>query len=277
MADILKLENITKTYTRGGFLSPKTRVEALKGISFSIKEGGSLGLLGQSGCGKTTAAKIILGLEEATSGHVIIEGRDISTLGRKELQRLRGKVQAVFQDPYSSLDPRMTIRQTLEEPFIIHGIKYNDAKLKKLLSVTGLASKFLGRYPHELSGGQRSRVAIARALALEPRLLIADEPVSSLDVSIQAQILNLLKEVKKEYNLSLLFISHDFAVSNFLCDEAAVMYAGKIVESGAVESLFKNPQNPHTKQLLDAVPPLARAVTAKNKPVKERKTKCSLK
>lgn len=261
MSDILEIKNLTKTYTSSSLFGSKTGVEVLKGVSLNIKPGESFGLLGASGCGKTTLAKIILGLETMTAGTVIIDGQDISKLGRKELQHLRGKVQVVFQDPYSSLDPRMSVRQILEEPFWIHDIKNSSAKIKKLMSLVGLASKFLDRYPHEFSGGQRQRIGIARALALDPKLLVADEPVSALDVSIQAQILNLLADIKKEYNLSLLFISHDFAISNFLCDRVAVLYQGKIADTGTPEEVFKNPKSEETRQLLAAVPPLARAGT----------------
>ena len=259
MTDILKIENLRKVYNNTSLFGGSQSAEVLKGVSLTVKEGESFGLLGPSGCGKTTLAKIILGLETMTSGRVIIDGQDISTLHRLELRRLRGKVQVVFQDPYSSLNPRMSVRQILEEPFLIHDVKYTEAKLKKLLSLVGLASKFLDRYPHEFSGGQRQRIGIARALALDPKLLIADEPVSALDVSIQAQILNLLIDVKKEYNLSLIFISHDLALCNFLCDSAAVLYNGVVVEQGPAADLFKNPKSGETKLLLSGVLPLARA------------------
>jgi len=261
MSDILKIENLTKTYSDSSIFGGKTSTPVLKGVSLSVKEGETFGLLGPSGCGKTTLAKIVLGLETMTSGKVIIDGKDISLLGRKELQHLRGKVQIVFQDPYSSLDPRMSVREILEEPFIIHNVKCTEAKLKKLLSLVGLASKFLDRYPHEFSGGQRQRIGIARALALDPKLLIADEPVSALDVSIQAQILNLIMDIKKEYNLSLIFISHDLALCNFLCDSAAVLSNGTVAESGSVREMFKNPKSEATKILLSGILPLARADT----------------
>lgn len=259
MTDILKIENLTKTYGNGSLFGKQQSEPVLKGVSLSVKAGESFGLLGPSGCGKTTLAKIILGLETMTSGRVIIDGQDISAIGRKDLQRLRGKVQVVFQDPYSSLDPRMSVREILQEPFLIHDVKCSEAKLKKLLSLVGLASGFLDRYPHEFSGGQRQRIGIARAIALEPKLLIADEPVSALDVSIQAQILNLLIDIKKEYNLSLLFISHDLALCNFLCDSAAVLYNGVVAEIGPAQELFKHPKSKQTKMLLSCVLPLARA------------------
>lgn len=263
MNNILSVKDLTKTYITGGGFGKKREIQVLKGVSLDIKRGSTFGLLGPSGCGKTTLAKIILGLEKMTSGNVIIDGQDISRLGRKDLQKLRSKVQVVFQDPYSSLDPRMKVREILQEPFVIHKIKHSETKLKKLMSLVGLSNSLLDRYPHEFSGGQRQRIAIARALALDPKLLVADEPVSSLDVSIQAQILNLLKDIRREYNLSMLFISHDFAVADFLCDEVAVLYKGTIADKGPSGEVFKNPESEETKQLLNAVLPLSRAANPK--------------
>ncbi len=259
MADIVQIKNLYKTYGGAGIFGADDKTAVLKGISFNIKEGSSFGLLGISGSGKTTAAKILLGLEKPTSGQIFIEGKDISRLGRIELRKLRRKVQAVFQDPYSSLDPRMTVREIIEEPLLIHEMPVTEAKIKKLLDDVGLASYVLNRYPHEFSGGQCQRIGIARALALDPKLLVADEPVSALDVSIQAQILNLLKDIKARRNISMLFISHSFGLAKFLCDEVAVLSGGVVTDIGTPAEVFTNPKSQAAKDLLAAILPFEKA------------------
>ena len=256
MQELVRIENLSKTYLSNSLFFRGENREVLKNINLTIYEGQNLGLLGPSGCGKTTLAKIILGLEKQTSGKLFILGKDISALNKKEFKEVRAQVQVVFQDPYSSLDPRMTIEQSLKEPFIIHDKKVQAEDLKKLIGSVGISYQDIKKYPHEFSGGQRQRICIARALALKPKLLVLDEPVSSLDVSVQAQILNLLLEVKQEYNLTLLLISHDFAVCNFICDNIAIMSKGGIEEFGSASTVLKKPQGKQTKILLESLPKL---------------------
>ncbi len=258
MSAPVEIQNLTKSYRKGGWFSKAENKTILRGVSLSLQENEILGLVGESGCGKTTLAKVILGLENYQAGSVQVLGQELNTLSKAQFKNLRRNMQVVFQDPYSSLDPRMSVRQILCEPWQIHGL-YKDKterneKLKELMQAVGLDMTHLDRYPHEFSGGQRQRIAIARALALDPKILVADEPVSALDVSVQAQILNLLKEISRKRGLSMLFISHDFGVARFLCDRIAVMYQGQLVECGPAESLLKNPQHPYTEALLSAVP-----------------------
>lgn len=257
----VEIKQLYKTYRRGGWLSGKSSEKTvLNGVSLSLVEGEVLGLVGESGCGKTTLAKIILGLEEYQSGSVCVAGKELKQLSGAGFKQLRRCLQVIFQDPYSSLDPRMNVRQLIYEPWDIHGLYSSRAerekRLEALLQDVGLNAAMAERYPHEFSGGQRQRIAIARALALEPSILVADEPVSALDVSVQAQILNLLHDIKRKRNLSILFISHDFAVARFLCDRLAVMYQGQIVEQGSIDSVLLHPQHDYTKKLLSAVPRL---------------------
>lgn len=259
MTNPAEVKNLYKTYRSGGwFASRKENKPVLQDVSLSLGEREILGLVGESGCGKSTLAKVLLGLEDYQSGSVKVEGLELKELDKAGFKRLRRRLQVVFQDPYSSLDPRMSVRQILCEPWDIHGLHKDRAERKKtleeLVRSVGLDPAHLDRYPHEFSGGQRQRVALARALALEPRVLVADEPVSALDVSVQAQILNLLKDVSRARALSMLFISHDFAVARFLCDRIAVMYQGRIVECAPARTLLDNPQHPYTRALLDAVP-----------------------
>ncbi len=243
-----------------GVVMQKTvaEVKAVDGISFDIAEGETLGLVGESGCGKTTTGRCILRLEQPTEGEIRFDGVDLGDLDRSGLNAMRRQIQVIFQDPYSSLNPRMKIGQIIAEPMGVHGIEPDAGRrgrrVSELLSVCGLDPKFADRYPHEMSGGQRQRVGIARALALNPRFIICDEPVSALDVSIQAQVINLLEDLRTEFNLTYLFIAHDLSVVRHLCHRVAVMYLGKIVELAECDELYDNPLHPYTQGLLAAVP-----------------------
>jgi len=257
---ILQVRNLVKHFQVGGglFGGGAGIVKAVDGVSFEIHRGETLGLVGESGCGKTTTGRCILRLEPPTSGEVVFEGRDMSKLSDAELRGLRRRMQVIFQDPYSSLNPRMTVGQIISEPLGVHGIvpdrAARAARVQDLLRHAGLLPAMARRYPHELSGGQRQRVGIARALAMEPSLIICDEPVSALDVSIQAQIINLLEELQAEFGLTYLFVAHDLSVVRHISDRVAVMYLGKIVEITDRKSLYEDPQHPYTRALLSAVP-----------------------
>ena len=232
-------------------------VYAVDGISFHIQPGETLGIVGESGCGKTTAGMAMVGLTPVTAGTVTWKGTDMAAMNRSSLRALCREMQLIFQDPYSSLNPRMTVRQILSDPMDVHGLftgKQRRERIDFLLDTVGLSPGQADRYPHEFSGGQRQRIGIARALALDPSLIIGDEPVSALDVSIQAQIINLLKRLKREFNLSLIIISHDLAVVEYICDRIIVMYLGKIVEAADYASLYKEPKHPYTRTLLSAIP-----------------------
>lgn len=229
-------------------------VKAVDGVSFGVRRGETMGLVGESGCGKTTMGRVALRLLEPTSGHVYLEGNDIFGLGKKDLREIRRNMQIVFQDPFSSLSPRMTVYDIINEPLLVHGLSKTAGKerIKELLEVVGLSQSHLNRYPHEFSGGQRQRIGVARALALNPKLIILDEPVSALDVSIQSQIINLLEKLQEEFNLTYVFIAHDLAVVRHICEQVCVMYLGRIVENAPAEKLFADPGHPYTRALLSA-------------------------
>lgn len=257
--NILVAKNIKKYFPikKGFFLRHVADVKAVDDVSLVVKKGETLGLVGESGCGKSTLGRTLIRLYEPTSGEIEFEQKDFLKSNGKELRDHRKDIQMIFQDPYASLDPRMTVGQIIEQPFVIHNIlkpEEREAKVKELLELVGLRPSHINRYPHEFSGGQRQRICIARAIALNPRLIICDEPVSALDVSIQAQILNLLKDLQEKLGLTYIFISHDLSVIEHICDRVAVMYLGKIVEIGSRDELFKNPQHPYTQALLGSIP-----------------------
>jgi len=259
MANIIEIENLKKYYpvTRGFLSKKRGDVKALDGVSFFIPEGETLGLAGESGCGKSTLGRTILKLEEPDAGKIRWRGKDITGSRKNQLKDFRKDCQIIFQDPKSSLDPRMTVGNSIEEALIIHNIGAMDERthlVGELLIKVGLTPDFISRYPHELSGGQQQRIGIARALAVNPGLIVADEPVSALDVSVQAQILNLLMELKTQLKLSYLFIAHNLWVIRYISDRVAIMYLGKIVELADKDGLFENPLHPYTEALLSSLP-----------------------
>jgi len=258
--ELLKVINLKKYFpVRAGiFRNPIAYLKAVDDVNFNINSGETLGLVGESGCGKTTIGETILRLNKATAGKVLFKGEDILSLNKKELRKIRKEIQMTFQDPYSSLNPKKTVAEIVGEPLIIHNLAKNKKekkdKIKRLLDDVGITPEQMNRYPYEFSGGQRQRIGIARALAANPQLIIADEPVSALDVSIQAQIINLLKDLQDKYYLAYLFISHDLSVVRHISDRVAVMYLGKIVEEANKKELYDNPLHPYTQSLLSVIP-----------------------
>lgn len=252
-AEILSIKNLKKY-----FETSKGIVHAVDNVSFSMEKGETLGIVGESGCGKSTLGRTILRLLEPTDGEIYFQGKDVIKFNKRELIKLRGDMQMIFQDPFSSLNPRMSVGEIIAEPLIIHGIIDKNSTLEErvldLMEIVGLADRLIDSYPHELDGGRRQRIGIARALALRPKFIVADEPVSALDVSIQAQILNLMQELQEELDLTYMFITHDLSVIKHISDNIGVMYLGKIVEKASSKALFKNPYHPYTQALLSAIP-----------------------
>lgn len=257
--DLLEVKNLKKYYPiNGGLLGKEIgQVKAVDDISFTVKKGETLGLVGESGCGKSTTGRSILRLIEPTDGQVMFNGKDVTAMSKEELRKIRRDMQIVFQDPFASLNPRHTVERILEEPMIVHGMgnaKERKERVQYLLEVVGLSAYHAKRYPHQFSGGQRQRIGIARALAVNPKLIVADEPVSALDVSIQSQVLNLLQDLQKEFDLTYIFIAHDLSVVKHISDRVGVMYLGRVVELAGKDELYNNPKHPYTQALLSAVP-----------------------
>ena len=257
---LLEIKNLKKYFPvkEGVFRRTVAHVKAVDDISFFIRKGETLGLVGESGCGKSTAGRTILRLLEATEGEIWFEGKNLLALDKKELREMRKEMQIIFQDPYASLNPRMTVADIVGEPIDIHNLasskKERNERVADILDTVGLGPEYMKRYPHEFSGGQRQRIGVARALAVDPSLIIADEPVSALDVSIQAQVINLLQDLQKDFDLTYLFIAHDLSVVKHISDRVAVMYLGKLVEMADKKELFDDPKHPYTQSLLSAIP-----------------------
>ncbi|WP_028983885.1 ABC transporter ATP-binding protein [Sporolactobacillus terrae] len=256
---LLHVENLKKYYPiKGGkFGRVSETVRAVDGVSFSVREGETLGIVGESGCGKSTTGRMIMRLIEPTEGKIVFQNRNLMSLSKKEMRKARKDIQMIFQDPFASLNPRHTVEHIIEEPMIVHNIgdrKERKARVEELLELVGLSSYHAKRYPHQFSGGQRQRIGIARALAVRPKVIIADEPVSALDVSVQSQVLNLLKDLQEKFNLTYIFIAHDLSVVRHISDRVGVMYLGKLVELSESEQLYDDPKHPYTKALLSSVP-----------------------
>jgi oligopeptide transport system ATP-binding protein len=256
---LLEVSGLKKYFpiTGGVFDRKKGEVKAVDDVSFYVKKGETLGIVGESGCGKSTTGRLLMRLIEASEGKIVFEDKDITSMSKSELRKIRRDIQMVFQDPYASLNPRHSVEKILEEPLIVHGIGTKEERKKKvreMLKVVGLSSYHAKRYPHQFSGGQRQRIGIAKALMTKPKLIIADEPVSALDVSIQAQVLNLMKDIQKEFQLTYIFIAHDLGVVRHISDRVGVMYLGRLIELADSEELYENPKHPYTQALLSAVP-----------------------
>jgi oligopeptide/dipeptide ABC transporter ATP-binding protein len=257
MKALLEVTGLKKHFPVGTGFMKKESVKAVDGVDFTVYEGETLSIVGESGCGKSTTGRCLLRLISPTSGEILFQGKDLMKLSPTEMRRQRREMQLIFQDPFASLNPRKTIRQILMDPLFVHNIgnaSERRVKVEWMIEKVGLSPDYLNRYPHEFSGGQRQRIGIARALILQPKLIVADEPVSALDVSIQAQILNLLHDLQEEFKLTYIFISHDLSVVKHISDRVAVMYLGKIVEIAHKSKLYKSPQHPYTKALLSSVP-----------------------
>lgn len=257
--EILRVEHVKKYFYGNKKLFQKERsvVKAVNDVSFDIKEGETFGIVGESGCGKSTLGRTVIQLLKPTEGKVIYKGMDLAALPAEEMRKLRMEIQIIFQDPYASLNPRMTVRELIQAPLDVFSNASAEEKLskvKEIMAKVGLREEYLGKYPHEFSGGQRQRIVIARALILDPQFIFCDEPVSALDVSVRAQVLNLMKDLQKEFNLTYMFISHDLSVVRFLCDRIAVMYLGRIVELADKEELYNNAKHPYTEALMSATP-----------------------
>src|SRR6059036_31662 len=254
--NLVEVDHLTKRFAvkQGVFARGTAEVHAVEDVTLTVRKGETLGIVGESGCGKSTTARLMLRLLDPTSGTIRFDGRDISRLSQGDLRPLRREMQMIFQDPYSSLNPRKTVGQIVGSPFVIHGERKAKSRVQELLETVGLSPEHFNRYQHEFSGGQRQRIGVARALALSPKLIVCDEPVSALDVSIQAQILNLLRNLQDEFKLTYVFISHDLSVIRQIADRIAVMYLGHIVEIGEGESIYESPKHPYTAALLSAVP-----------------------
>jgi len=260
---IIKVTEVVRDYPRPrtSLLRPAPVVHALRGVSLEVQAGERFGIVGESGCGKSTLLRIIAALDRATSGQVVVEGTDITRLPERRLRFLRENLQLVFQDPMSSLDPRMRVRDIIAEPLVVQGHPASGERVRELLEAVGLSADAGDRYPHQFSGGQRQRISIARALAPRPRILIADEPVSALDVSVRAQVLNLISDLVDELNLTLIFVSHDLSVIKHVCNRVAVMHAGEIVETGYTGDVYAAPRHAYTRRLVSSIPTLTRALT----------------
>ena len=259
----LRVWDVTRDYRRPrtSLLRAGAPVRALRGVSFEVAQGERFGIVGESGCGKSTLLRIISGLDHATSGTVHVEGTDLTGRSDRRLRFLRARLQLVFQDPMSSLDPRMRVRDIIAEPLVAQGLGPSRERVGELLEAVGLRPDAADRYPHQFSGGQRQRISIARALAPRPHILVADEPVSALDVSVRAQVLNLIADLVDELDLTLVFVSHDLSVVRHVCDRVAVMHEGEIVETGPVADVYDHPQHPYTRQLIAAIPTLGKALS----------------
>lgn len=254
---LLEAKHLVKEFPIGGTKKNPLVVHAVSDVSLEIYEGETLALVGESGCGKSTLGRVLIRLLEPTSGEVDFEGVNIAGIKASEFAQYRKQMQIIFQDPYASLNPRMSVKQIIEEPLVTYGLKDKkelEKRVRELMKEVGIPEEFYNRYPHQFSGGQRQRIGIARAIALNPRLIICDEPVSALDVSIQSQVLNLLKDLQEQYNLTYLFISHDLSVVKFIADRVCVMFLGSICEIGSTDELYANPLHPYTKFLLNAIP-----------------------